>query len=78
MFRILEILNFHPCLTWHIHFCFSASPSSVLISISKMDSEIEWKTVQILLIWLHQELADLDLCCFRKKIFPVQQSKAYI
>ena len=35
-----------------------------------MDSEASCKTVQILIRWLHQKPADLDLHCFQNRIYP--------
>ena len=43
-----------------IHFCFPAS------GINTVDSKAASKTVQILIRWLCQKPADLDLHCFLK------------
>ena len=39
-----------------------------MISTNTVDSEAEWKTVQILIRWLLMKPSDLDLHCFLKKI----------
>ena len=41
-----------------------------MMPINTMDSEAVWKTVQILIRWLHQKPSDLDLHCFLKRINP--------
>ena len=42
------------------------------VQLCDFDSEAAWETVQILIRWLLQKPADLDLAllCFIKKIYP--------
>ena len=43
---------------------------TTLLPVVSMHSQSEWKTVWILIRWLHQKPADLDLQCFQKRINP--------
>ena len=50
-----------------------SSPNVILLNCSfsvrmYFISDSEWKTVWILIRWLHQKPADLDLQCFQKRI----------
>ena len=69
-FRILEIFNFHPCFeplpySWHlacwIFYEQYSSPMFILFAYSipvvSMCFHLEWKTVRILIRWLHQKPA---------------------
>ena len=58
-----------------VHSFLFSSQFSCVISITTMDSEAAWKTVQILIRWLRKTPADLDLNCFLKKIYQIQQDK---
>ena len=57
----------HAELFYDLH----SSPNFILLTCSfpvSMYFQSEWKTVWILIIWLHQKPADLDLQCFQKRI----------
>ena len=58
--------GFYKGLIWHIH----VLNAGCMISIVTEESDTAWKTVQILIIWLCQKPADLDIRCFHKKIYP--------
>ena len=60
-----------------------------MISFNTVDSEAAWKTVQLLISWLCQKPADLDLHCFLNKLYigskgqglisePLPTSRLYI
>ena len=49
-----------------IHFYFSEG-SGMPFQFNIVDCEATWKTVQILIRWLCQKPADLDLLCFLKR-----------
>ena len=53
-----------------------SSPIFILLTCNMPVVRSEWKTVWILIRWLRQKPADLDLHCFKKKrTNPVQQCK---
>ena len=52
-----------------VHSFLFSKQFSCVISINILDSEAACKTVQILVRWLCQKPADLDLHCFLKRIY---------
>ena len=40
-----------------------------MYSMNTVDSKAAWKTVQILVRWLRQKPADLNLHCFLKRLY---------
>ena len=48
---------------------------SLVISLIGNDSLSEWRTLLILIRWLCQKLAEMDLLCFQKGINQVEKDK---
>ena len=59
----VPIVN-NPC---HVEYYYILHPSLVFLSCCKHYHQLEWKTVQILIRYLCQKPADLDLQCFQNR-----------
>ena len=76
---ILSILNPFPNEYINITHLFQFfSQFSCVISITAVNTKTAWKTVQILIRWLLQKPADLDLHRFLREYIQVQQEKVKI
>ena len=65
-------VNINPC---HAEYFMYYTPLQFLsfncsIPVINMSLQAEWKTVWILIRWLHEKPADLNLQCFQKRINP--------
>ena len=69
---------FNPCHTenfYVLQFCQFFILLTCSIPIISMYLQAEWKTMYILIRWLHKKPADQDLHCFLKRIIQLQQDK---